>query len=129
MKKYLILDTVGNVISIIGIFLLFFCFAVDLDATPISELFKLVIFMGICVLIILFGQMLVHLDYFEGIVLSALVVAGAWLYRMFRKPRKALKTCYNIKSQFGTYKNTYTQCRNRYDEYVDWVCNIEAKEH
>lgn len=129
MKKYSIFDTVGNLISVVGIFAFIFCMCADLDSTAIRDLFNLGVMFVISGAIIALGQLIAHVDIVEGIVLSALIVVGAWICNILSKSKKAFKTCHEIKSQYGTYKNTYKKCRQRYSEYVDWLYEREAEKN
>lgn len=128
MKKYTILETIGTGLSGIGLISLMLFSCIDIESIETGEILKAYSLMLISVGLMLFGQLLVYVDTVEGIVLSALVVIGAWLYKALQRPRKALRSCYEIKTECGSYKRTYKRCKHRYELYLDSLYNVENEE-
>lgn len=119
MKKYLVLERIGNLMFALGIVLLL-CFAcIDPDTLSDIHLVHLLLFLGVCILVSVVGLALSSLSHVEGVMYSCHVVMFAWMHAHFKKSNKLWKKCYRIKMKAGTYSDTYRFCRETYQQYID----------
>lgn len=118
MKKYEVLSKIGGVLSGSGIIAFLFIMSTDIDHSGNNVFVKMLIGILVSTAMIGLGEMLINFMYVEGLLLGIYVTVGAFLYKRRRKPSKSLKRCYTIYRKFGTYRDTFTQCRKLYNDYV-----------
>lgn len=118
MKKYGVCNTIGEVITYIGVVLFLFAVTLDTDKTEAGFLDALLIIL-IPALVIIVGNSISNIDTVEGMIISSLVVCGAFIYSISKKSGKTCKLCYNIKKRSGGYVNAYRECKMSYEMYIE----------
>ena len=119
MKKYEVLNKIGNVIRGAGVamFLLSLCIDIDNSREGVFKIMLMCIIVS--VLITGFGQLLVNFSYIEGLCASICIVVGALLYNILKKPMKAFKRCDNVHTSLGSYEDTFKGCIKLHTQYVE----------
>lgn len=119
MTKHRILRTIGDSISGVSLIAMFVTLSIDLDQSKDNAWQIMLGVTGICILGTLLGQFLSNFSHFEGIIFGVLAVTFAWLYQTFKTKGPLMKSCYNMKKKIGSYKGTFTKCRELYQIYID----------
>ena len=118
MKKYLYSEKIGNILFSAAVLVGLLTMSIDIDHSE-HPVIAMLIGWGVVGILAVVGFALMYLSTVEGILLAALVIGCAAIYRLFRCPIRFMHECYKIKRQTGpTYKVAFFNCIDRYDSYI-----------
>ena len=116
MKKYKVLDKVGQISIKLGVLILLFILCIDIDNSEIITILMCAAF-GITAIVI--GLILISFHQLEAAFNSLCIVIGAFIYSILKKMMSPFVVCDRIHRTLGSYKDTFKACKELHEEYLE----------
>lgn len=123
MKKYQKLESVGNVLVVLGVIVLMLGLSINLDHSTRIALSYFVLFMISGSLLMIIGLAFRNYYLVKREIFCLVAHLSSKLYKLLRKPIRYIEACYKIESESNSRSDALNKYQKAFDSYMDYKFN------
>lgn len=124
--KYRILKTIGDALTVISLVVIFAGVCADLEHTSNDGWYIILMSMALAGLVAGLGRLMANFSYVEGVFVGAAVVSCAWIGNLLKTTSGVTHRCHEIKERLGSYSETFYECIETYEDYINSKNGVEV---